>query len=346
MKVLSLISSLIDPAPRFRIITYQKYFERLGHQLFLKKFSPERDSDPPRWTYTLKKVSSINEWRIWNLVKQLMRSPFLMNQINHDIIWQNRLIVPYNSFIERNIYKPFVFDFDDAVWMIEGFESFKKVVTKADLLFAGNEYLAEYASKYNKKISIVPTTIDTEIFKPQYQFTDTFTLGWIGTESNFKYLEIIKKPVIDYLSMNKKSRLVIVSDRMPPNIEFDNNQTIFKKWSAEKENELINQFSIGLMPLDDNEWTKGKCSYKMLQYLACGKPVVVSPVGMNKKLLNESEIGFSAENESKWVNAFNTLCTDKSLYNHYSQNGVALVNEKYSCVKWSSVILSNFTKLL
>ena len=345
MKILGLISSPTDPASRARIMQYKNYFSEAGGELTPRFFSPFRDADPAPWTYKLKKITRINEWRTANIFKSLARLPLLIQQYNYDIIWQNRLVLPHHFFFENKFNKPLVFDFDDAIWLNEGEKQVKAAISRAALVFAGNQYLSDYGSSLNKNIHIIPTTIDTKKLFPLNNEIENFNIGWIGSESNFKYLEIIKPAILDFLSKNTDSSFTVVSSKKPTQFSFDNNRIIFKQWSAEKENEIINDFSVGLMPLEDNSWTKGKCSYKMLQYLACGISAIVSPVGMNKELLAAGDVGYAATNQHDWFNAITEVKNNKAHAIQKGNNGRELVERDYSCTVMTPKIINLFKTL-
>lgn len=345
MKILGLISSPTDPASRFRIMQYKKPLSMQNIQMSVKYFNPLRDKNPAPWMYRLRKITGINEWRTADFFKSFARLPLLAKQYNFDIIWQNRLLLPCHNFFENKYKKPFVFDYDDAIWLTEGENKVITAISKASMVFAGNEYLADFAQKYNTNIHIIPTVIDTEIMYPTYKFPDRFTIGWIGSRSNFAYLDLIKQTLYDFLSNHQDARLVIISTEMPPNYKFDNKQIIFHPWQPDNENGVINEFSVGIMPLPDNDLTKGKCSYKMLQYMACGKPVIVSPVGMNNKLLSESNIGFAANTREDWHRALIAVKNDYHLSQELGKNGRNLVECNYSLKKYVPLIASHLTKI-
>lgn len=346
MKILGLISSENDPASRTRIKQYKKEFASHNVSLSPRYFTPLRDDDPSKWMYRLRKITGVSEWRISNFFKTIGRLSLLQQQKKYDMVWENRLLLPHHSYLERKIKKPLVFDYDDAIWINEGEKQVQRVIAKSALVFAGNEYLAEYGSKFNKNIHIIPTTVDTESLYPQSKINETFTIGWIGTKCNFPFLEIIRQPIIDFLSQNFDSKFVVVSSEKPPQFKFDEKQVCFSTWSAENENSLINQFSIGVMPLPDNEYTRGKCSYKMLQYMACGKPVIVSPVGMNQKILSEDEVGFAATEEQQWLDLFLRLKNENTIRKSLGKNARMVVEEKYSIKKYAPIILEHFSKLI
>lgn len=330
MKILGLISSPTDPASRTRIMQYESWLKEEKAYLYCKYFLPLRDADPAGWAKLLRKMTGISEWRSSDLVKSAGRIPLLFNQSGYDLIWQNRLIQLKHSFWEKRLKKPVVFDFDDSIWINEGEKQVSNKIKHSQMIFAGNAFLADYANKYHSNVKIVPTTIDTERLFPLPARQDIFTIGWIGTKSNFQYLEMIKAPLFEFLSSHKDSRLLIISSELPDFLAGKNEQVSFKKWEPERENEYLNECSVGIMPLTDSEWTRGKCGYKLLQYLACGKPVVASPIGVNAQILREADIGLDVAAEKDWVHALEKIKNDPDYSFSFSKNGRKLVLDKYS----------------
>lgn len=346
MKVLGLISSLTDPASRARIIQYKDYFESNGNALSLKYFTPFKEENPPPWAYSLKKITGISEWRSFDFLKSVGRIPLLFAQSDFDCIWQNRLLQLTHSFWESKLKKPVAFDFDDAIWLNEGEKHVIKKIARSQIIFAGNEYLADYAAKNNKNVHVIPTTIDTTKLFPLKKETEIFTIGWIGTESNFHYLKMIEKPLLSFLTEHQNARFMIISSEFPGFLNNGNTQICFKKWEANKENEMINEFNVGVMPLFDSQWSRGKCSYKVLQYLACGIPAIASPVGMNKKLINETHAVISAANNKEWTEAFKILYNEIEKFKMFGMEGKELVDKEYSCNTWAPKITAHLKSIV
>ena len=346
MKILGLISSPADPASRVRIMQYESGLKKEGAFLFCKYFRPLRDADPAAWTRSLKKITGINEWRTSDLIKSAGRIPLLFSQSGYDLIWQNRLIQLKHSYWEKRLKKPVIFDFDDAIWLNEGEKQVNNKIQQSQMIFAGNEFLADYASKYHANIKVIPTTVDTEKLFPLEKQPAKFTIGWIGTKSNFQYLEMIRATLLEFLSANNDTLLLIISSELPPFLPGKNEQVVFRKWEAEKENECINEFSVGVMPLADTEWTRGKCGYKLLQYLACGKPVLASPVGVNAKIMSEADIGIEVADQHQWLSALAKIKNDPAYSLSLGRNGRKLVLEKYSCAGWAKTIAAHMKTLI
>lgn len=345
MKILGLISSPVDPASRVRIQQYVAPFQALNHQLHCKYYRPLKDANPPGWAKGLQKISGISAWRSSDLIKSMGRMPLLVQQSGIDVIWQNRLIQLQHLFWEKKLRKPVVFDFDDAIWLQEGEKQVQQKIARSQMIFAGNSYLADYAARYHKDVRIVPTTVDTTALHPDGKKSELFTIGWIGTYQNQEYLNPVKDVLLRFIKQHKDARLIVVSDHPMGNIPFDGEQIIFRPWSAARENELINEFSVGIMPLPDTAWTLGKCSYKMLQYMACGKPVLVSPIGKNKELLSEGNIGLGAIHEKDWMETLQAFKADTAQRNILGDNGRKLAEEKYSVNTWTPLLLQYMEEL-
>jgi hypothetical protein len=228
MKVLGLIASPTDPSSRFRISQYREPLAEMGIELSTRYYRPSKDSSPAPWTYRLKDLTSINEWRIWNTVQDIGRLPLLAEQYNYDLIWQSRLLLPYSLKADRVISKPVVLDIDDAVWMLEGKERTSHALSRAEMVFAGNEFIAEWVRPFNNNVHLVPTVIDTRSFYPEDHGPLPFTIGWIGSPSNFKYLSMVEPVIKNFLSKNAGTRLMIVSSEQPRDWIFGNN-IIFRK---------------------------------------------------------------------------------------------------------------------
>jgi glycosyltransferase involved in cell wall biosynthesis len=345
MNVLGIIAAKNEPASRFRIAQYEPWLSRTGDQLDVYCPLPLKDADPPKWATALSRTMSINKWRIWNTAKLTTRFRILLEQYKHDIIWQNRLLVNTYFTVENYYKKPFAFDIDDAIWLIDGERAVQKALSKAQAVIAGNAYLAEHAKKTNPNTFVIPTAIDTSQLFPDGKKKKLFTIGWIGTNHNFRYLQKIRTPILNFLKKNTETQFTVVSSHPPGFFPFDNERIVFKKWSPEKENTLINEFSVGIMPIDNDDWTRGKCSCKMLQYMACGLPVIVSPFGQNKIILSEKMVGLSATTEKEWEEAFNTLKNDTAMSTEMGANGFNLVEKNYSCKINTTRLLDIFKRI-
>jgi glycosyltransferase involved in cell wall biosynthesis len=235
---------------------------------------------------------------------------------------------PIFEFIIAKIFrKKIVYDFDDAIWLenfnennrsfqkLKCYSKVNKIINWSYKISAGNEYLAEYARKYNPNVVINPTTIDTENYhNPDLYKVEKFdkvTIGWTGTATTNKYLEFLI-PVMEKLSSKHNFYFNVISD-VNPNLEIKNFK--FTKWNKETEIENLLRFDIGVMPLTDDIWAKGKCGFKALQYMALEIPAIVSPVGVNEQIVDHEINGFIATTEQEWYNCLDRFLSNKENYN-------------------------------
>lgn len=287
LKIASLTDFLDTPSSRFRIRQYIKdlanknidvtdFPRYVSSELSGKIFKRTRISTNPI------KFLLAGGFEFANLIETLMR---IYKSKDYDAIWISReLMVGYPSF-EKTIKKPYFYDIDDAIFLRNNIGRFgiEKLISNSNANFCGNEYIADYCKKFSNEVFVIPTAVDVERFHPIHKKTlnKKFTFGWSGTSSSFKYFIPVEDVFLKFFSSNKDAELKIISDRFPHELKKIVKYINFEYWSSSKEVEQINSFDVGLMPLEDSEWVKGKCSYKMLLYAACGVPSIASYYGMN-----------------------------------------------------------------
>jgi len=205
------------------------------------------------------------------------------------------------------------------------------MVRGSDVVTVGNQFLKNEVLKVDrqKKVFIIPTCIDTDLYPQKKKVTDRpeIILGWIGTKGNLKYLKKLE-PVFETIHQRfPQVKLKIVSNHF-----FDSPHlpVIKKPWKLEDENEDLISFDIGLMPLNDDLWSRGKCGLKIVQYLSVGLPVVCTPVGMNSDIIKEGENGFWATNHQEWVDRLSTLIQNRDLRYQMGLKGIESVEGEYS----------------
>ncbi|MGH8670548.1 MAG: glycosyltransferase family 4 protein [Burkholderiales bacterium] len=231
--------------------------------------------------------------------------------------------------------KRLVFDFDDAIFLrSDGAPSrlrmgrFARMAGKCDLVWAGNAYLAEHAGRFNSRVAIVPTSLDPAkygiaVHKPD----DSLDLVWIGSKSTRKYLvDII--PTLEQIALKIPSlKLKIVADF---SLESNRLPILPVRWDARTEAQEIASSHIGIAPMPDNPWTRGKCALKVLQYMAAGLPVVSSPAGSNAEIVEPGENGFLAAGDEQWENAILRLNADSGLRTRMGESGRKRVHAAFS----------------
>jgi len=211
--------------------------------------------------------------------------------------------------------KVLVFDFDDAILYKDSNEStfysssrlgrFKHTLKFADLTITGNEYLKELSLPYANKTIVIPTGIDTQKYTATTTYgTSPFTIGWIGSAPNLFYLKELIEPINELYKSNKNFRLKIVCDDF---IDGFNCPVEKKIWRSEDESHDIQSFDIGILPVLDDIWTKGKCALKLLQYMACGLPSIASASDVTSNIINNGQNGFLASSDSEWIEILTLL---------------------------------------
>jgi glycosyltransferase involved in cell wall biosynthesis len=260
--------------------------------------------------------------------------PAIFESRKFDLIWLCRTMVRGAETFERLLKRPRVMDVDDAIWLNRplGRQTVPHIARGMDAVIAGNQFLADWFGKYCRQVYIVPTAIDLERYRlrPSAPPADKFVIGWTGTSSNFKYLRIIEKPLLRFLSKYPDSQFKIIadarwrSDIVPPD------KILFVPWSRDIEVTALYDMSVGVMPLADNQWTRGKCGFKVLQYMAVGLPVIASPVGMNNEILEKGRVGLAAKNENEWYEAFEELYRQRHLGYELGKIGRKIVEEYFS----------------
>lgn len=273
----------------------------------------------------------------------------------YDIVYiQKRLLsVPW-VFAASLAARRLMFDFDDAIWTCPDHDwkpltrrkverRLQMVLSKAACVTVGNSYLAEYASRYCRDVVVIPTCLDTDYYRPPEAGAlpktrldeeglgdgshEPVRLGWIGSRPNLIYLEGLE-PVFRRLADSGVSvELVVVCNReyRSPSLRTD-----FIPWSLKGELDALWSFDIGIMPLHDDDWTRGKCGFKTIQYMACGLPSVSSPVGVNSEIVQDGVNSFLASDEDEWVEKLSRLIADFNLRVRIGNEGRRTVEEKYS----------------
>ena len=240
----------------------------------------------------------------------------------------------------KNIYV----DYDDAIFhnydlsdnlYIKLFLSRKiKYLMKMSAgVIAGNQYILNYAQHAGaKNILKLPTVIDLEKYAsipPNYKKNKNFTIGWIGSPSTTKYLEILKEPLAE-LGLKIPILLYLVGADINYDISIDNIEIVSIPWSEKNEQEALKVFDVGVMPLYDNPWEKGKCAFKLIQYMASFLPVVASDVGMNAEIINNYNNGFVAKNSGDWFNFFYMVYSRPKLRAEMGLKGRDIVEKNFT----------------
>lgn len=233
--------------------------------------------------------------------------------------------------------KPVIFDFDDAIFhqydssrsrVVDFFIGNKlaPVLKQATLAVCGNAYLEQYARRYCAHTAIVPTTVDTDVYVPADSHSAPVTVGWMGSPSTWRYVAPVM-PVLQDLVDRGLVQVLVVGSGQPARCAggFE-----FRDWSQAREVADIQSMDIGIMPVPDEPWARGKCGYKLIQYMGCGRPVVASPVGVNREIVQTGVNGWLAESPQAWRGALEDLAAAPGRRETMGRAGRARVEAHYS----------------
>jgi glycosyltransferase involved in cell wall biosynthesis len=337
------------PSQRFRFEQYlpelQKEFEVEVHS-FIDTETWEKLYAPGLFGFKIRKILGSFRRRLV-LLGKIKKAEYIFihreaSQIGPPI---------FEWIIAKILRKKYIFDFDDATWLpnfsetsarfqrLKAYWKVKYIIKWAGKISAGNEYLADFARKYNSNVQIIPTTIDTEnhhnlICNSQ---ADLIRIGWTGSHTTMHYLDELL-PVLHRLNDKHKFLFRVISNEKPnwdlPNLEF-------VKWNKTSEIEDLSQIQIGVMPLKSDIWSSGKCGFKALQYMSLEIPTVLSAVGVNTQIVTHEVDGYICTGEQEWFERLDQLISDHELRKQIGTAGRKRIKDAYSVVAQTS----NYKKL-
>jgi glycosyltransferase involved in cell wall biosynthesis len=312
------------PSQRFRFEQYLGFLSENDIRYEFYSFWTERE-----WSILYKKGRFLR--KAWGLVKGYIRRIYLMLFLGRaDFIFIHREAAPLGppvfEFIISKIFgKKIIYDFDDAIWLYDSNLFHKnpllyiarwpyKVPTICKLahkVTCGNQYLCDYALKYNKQVMLIPTTIDAinAHNRIKDQKTNKVVVGWTGTHSTVPYLHLIEDALQNLEEKYDFEFLVICN--VQPDLKLKSLKYI--TWKSETEIEDLMKINIGIMPSKTDEWAKGKCGFKAIQFSALGIPVVATAIGVNFDIIKNNYSGFLCSDVKQWYIALEKLIKDNEL---------------------------------
>jgi glycosyltransferase involved in cell wall biosynthesis len=352
-KILFIAPYPFDEAPsqRFR---FEQYFNFLRENNFEIHFSPFLDQKTWKTLYSEGKVLR----KMLGVVRSfLKRFLLLFTLYKYDFVFIHReashIGPPIFEFLIAKVFrKKYNYDFDDAIWLpnysetnarfhrLKAYWKVRYCIKWAGSISAGNDYLANYARKFNSNVQVIPTTIDTENhhnLQTDYH-QEKLVIGWTGTHTTMRYLDFIV-PVIKELEQKYDFEFLVISNEAPA---YHLKSLRFLKWRRETEISDLARISIGVMPLEMDIWSEGKCGFKGLQYMSLGIPALMSPVGVNTQIVSHSENGFLPIKLEDWRVQLETLLLDVDLRNKIGEAGKKTIDERYSVLSNQSNYLSLF----
>ena len=356
MRILALMPALYNTSPsqRYRLEQWEPLLRERGAQITYEPFEDEE-------LHALVYKPGMMKKKMQLVARGLSRRLSLIRKVkDYDLVYILReaaLLGP--PIFEKLIHQqgvPIVFDFDDAVFVSyrspsNGYLSYLKFASKtkticrlASHVMVGNPYLAEYARQVNDHVTVIPTTIDTEKYEvtaPKNK-SGPPVIGWTGSHSTVQHLDTLRG-ALKKLAEKESFRLRVIGT---PTYECSPIAVEAMPWRADTELEDLSTIDIGVMPLPDDRWSKGKCGLKALQFMALGIPTVCSPVGVNTDIIQDDQNGFIALSEEEWVDKLGRLIRSHELRQRLGQAGRATVEQKYSAITQTPRVYEIFKSVL
>lgn len=338
MKILAFMKyGTLAASTRQRLVQYEPSFAKAGIEI---EYRPLLDNDHLRRVANGRKASVTQVARDYSrrLYELLVRRDF-------DVLWVHCELFPYLPGLFEKLAaatgKPIVFDYDDAIFHMYDASGSRVVrallgrklqplLKAASLCCCGNRYLLEYAARYASDTMLLPTVVDTKVYRPAEPRPPSapVTIGWIGSPSTWPYVRPLI-PLLRTLAETRGVRFRVVG--AGPAAKADAFPGLdLVEWNEDSEVDEVRAMDVGIMPLPDETWAKGKCGYKLIQYMACSLPVVASPVGVNCEIIAPGDNGFLARAEADWRDALLRLIEDPDLRRRFGAAGRRRAEERYS----------------
>jgi len=270
------------------------------------------------------------------------RALSVLSARSYDLLWVEKELFPFlpgyfEGWLSRTSV-PYVVDYDDATFHTYDLHrsgmvrrllgtKLRPLLSGAAAITAGNAYLAAYAARAGaRQVEVVPTVVDVSRYRAgETPVSREFRVGWIGSPSTAVLLALVREP-LGRLAQDLPVRLVTIGAGKLPQLGV---LTEEHPWAEQSEASVLATIDVGIMPLQDEPWQRGKCGYKLIQYMACGKPVVASPVGVNVEIVT-AEVGYLARGADEWYRALRILADDRTLGGRMGRAGRLAVERSYS----------------
>ena len=326
---------------RFRVSQYIPYLRSAGFDITVSPFySREYFSFVYRPGNYLRKAFGF-------VALTLRRLGELFSVRQYDLVFLYREAIPIGPpIVERWIRRlgiPIVYDFDDAIFLPaisdanKAFSFLKNPKRASQILklsrqvSVGNEFLAAYARQFNNHVTVIPTAVDTNKFVPRPDSPPAegrkLVVGWIGSPTTFQYLELLKDVLAEVAARHPFTLKVSGAGRP---VEFPGVDVQVVPWSMADEVSLFNTCDIGVYPLTDDDWSRGKCGFKAIQCMACGVPVVAAAVGVNKQIITHGVDSMLASTRQEWIDHLSRLLIDHDLRRRMAAAGRRTIQSRYS----------------
>ena len=345
--------TIAGPSSRYRTYQYAPYFLKEDYQI---KYNP---LFPAKYITALYK----NQRKPWLTlflcyIRRFFQILFLRR---YHIIFIEYELFPFMPFVieklllynKRNI----ILDYDDAVFhnydknsnsvaRILLNKKIPQLLELANIVITGSPYLTNWVSKYNPKVIEIPTSINFQSYQKPIDFDikDSFTVGWIGSSSTSKHILTIKEALSLFCEQTPNAKVVLVGFNRQLQYKLKNNKIELVEWQSKTELNLLYNFDVGIMPLDDTDFSKGKCGFKLIQYMACGKPTISTPLEANVKIDRNGENLF-ATTTTQWFNALVHIHNNRQYFKQVGKRNRHIIRNYYSVEENYKTYISIFNQL-
>lgn len=333
MRIAFWVSGLKDPSPRFRFLQFIEPLREKGHKIDVFVLYPNRNIILKSKNFALQLL----EQKI-HLICRVAQLLFfaVFKAYKYDIIYTNKDLLPNLKvrWVEKVIWlfnKNLVFDIDDAIYIGPRGEKLKAILPYYKAVIAGSDVLQAYTqTTYGIKSYYIPMAINTNIYQPaKVRATGKLRIGWSGSHhTNVYALPLLREP-LTALSKVLDFEFIVISNKNP-DLDWATINTRFIQWTEDTEIQGLQQFDIGLMPLKDEPFEQGKCALKAVQYMAIGIPALVSPVGVNSKIVRDGIDGFHCKSIDEFTANLLLLASDEAKRLTLGKNAKSRVDELYS----------------
>lgn len=341
MRLLAIVPSMYDTSPgqRYRIEQWEPLLRPRGVEI---TYEPFENEDLHGLLYQTGNMSQ----KLAHVARRFAhRFSAITSARLYDAVYVFReaalLGPPIFEWLIKRARIPMVFDFDDAIFVSyrspsNGYLSYLKFAAKtkticrlASHVMVGNPYLADYARQFNPHVTIIPTTIDTQKYEVRRDKpADLPVIGWTGSFSTVQHLDTLAG-TLQKLAQHERFRLRVIGT---PEYHLKGVEVEAIPWRSETEVDDLRKIDVGIMPLPNDAWSKGKCGLKALQFMALGIPTICSPVGVNTDIIQDNKNGFIADTQEEWIKKMRLLLRSLELRERLGLAGRATVEQRYSAI--------------
>ena len=339
----------LNPATRYRFLQYRPYLEDAGFEISIRPLFPNAWYGLSELDSRFKMIASKSLISGYSFLRRFGKLHLARKA---DLVVVENQLFPYEQgLLEALLFKmgaKTIFEFDDAIYQTP-FHRRKllRVLRKANHVIVGNDYLAGFARWANSRVSVIPTVIDMNRY-PEPPMTEAqskgkpFRIGWIGLPGTLKYLRRIHEP-LRRLAAEGPLELWVISS---VSLDMPGVKLRHVEWSEATEVDTLSRLDAGVMPLPDDEWTRGKCGLKLLQYMAAGRASVASPVGVNSRIIADGRNGFLAANDEDWHRKLKELRENAVLRRRIGAEARLTVAKYYSLEEWGPKVAGLYRSVL